>query len=630
MQVGLWLLFGCPVLSDDDLAGRRDLDGDGAESMQFGGDDCDDNDASVFPGANDVWYDGTDADCAKNSDFDQDGDGYESSEYGGDDCDDTSVDFHPGAAESDCTDETDYNCDGSSPFVDGDSDLVPECVDCDDTNPAVGSSLAWYPDADGDSFGATDDPEYSCTPSDGRIADGTDCDDTNAAIYPGATEYCGGVDHDCDGEGNEDNSVDRVTFYADADGDGYGNESGPLLACVAPPGFVCASGDCDDTDPLRHPNAIEWACNEQDDDCDGDAPVGTLFVPEDYNEIQEAIDVAVDGDVVCIAAGTYEENLEISRPGITIEGAGAGETILDGTGRRRVVNVYYADRTTLRGFTAMNGANQSGAGVLVDHALEFLGEDLELAENSNANGFNAYTSDIRLRYVTVRDNDSEGYIGEGGGVWIAQSTGSLDHVLIAGNEMLMQDGCTGAGMYVQASVLDIQYLVVAGNRCTSSDDGLPTGGAGVGQYGSSTITLSQAVLVGNVSDSGAGGSGGGNWWLDNGSESLTAINVVNVGHVSDTDDCGGWCGEAFADWTLRYTNTWGNGFYDFAMADPSGANGNISVDPMFSDISAANPMDWDYRLATGSPLIDGGDPSVLDPDCSPSDMGIYGGPSGTW
>ncbi|MFH1468246.1 MAG: MopE-related protein [Pseudomonadota bacterium] len=40
-----------------------DADGDGADSLAAGGDDCDDRDATVFPGAPERWHDGVDNDC---------------------------------------------------------------------------------------------------------------------------------------------------------------------------------------------------------------------------------------------------------------------------------------------------------------------------------------------------------------------------------------------------------------------------------------------------------------------------------------------------------------------------------------------------------------------------------------
>ncbi|MFZ5477905.1 MAG: MopE-related protein, partial [Myxococcota bacterium] len=57
------------------------------------------------------------------------------------------------------------------------------------------------------------------------------------------------------------------TFYADADGDGFG--SAPTEACDAPSGHVETGGDCDDADPAAYPGAPETSLDGVDQDCDG-------------------------------------------------------------------------------------------------------------------------------------------------------------------------------------------------------------------------------------------------------------------------------------------------------------------------------------------------------------------------
>jgi hypothetical protein len=57
------------------------------------------------------------------------------------------------------------------------------------------------------------------------------------------------------------------------------------------------------------------------------------------------------------------------------------------------------------------------------------------------------------------------------------------------------------------------------------------------------------------------------------------------------------------------------------VADPAGASGNISADPLFVSAASGN-----FHLSVGSPAINAGDPAVLDLDTSRSDMGSTGGP----
>ena len=48
-----------------------------------------------------------------------------------------------------------------------------------------------------------------------------------------------------------------------------------------------------------------------------------------YATIQEAVDAAVDGDIVLVSAGTFREQVTVSGKDITIQGAGAGQTIIE-------------------------------------------------------------------------------------------------------------------------------------------------------------------------------------------------------------------------------------------------------------------------------------------------------------
>ncbi|MEQ1505355.1 MAG: MopE-related protein, partial [Myxococcota bacterium] len=164
-----------------------------------------------------------------------------------------------------------------------------------DPGPAVDAGDPALSDPDGtrSDIGATGGPDaVRDRDLDGAI-DGPDCDDTDPAVYPGATEVCDGVDDDCDGAIDDaDPSLDprdAVDGWVDADGDGFGDDATePATACELPRGAVTVGGDCDDADPTTHPGAAlrcgdDADCDGAIDPCDSDAralaPIGPAGGP---------------------------------------------------------------------------------------------------------------------------------------------------------------------------------------------------------------------------------------------------------------------------------------------------------------------------------------------------------------
>ena len=241
----------------------------------------------------------------------------------GDDCDDSNASINPDAAEVCDADDVDEDCDGTVDDADDDVSDQPTWYrdadadgygdanqsiiacdapagytdvvgDCDDADPqenganaeicdgldndcdgqvdegAAGGSSAWYQDNDGDGYGNTGAAQYACTQPVGFVTTGTDCDDNNASAYPGSVEVCGGGDEDCDGQVDESGAVNATSWYADVDGDGYGDPSTSTIACTQPFAYVSNSDDCNDRTATAYPGGTE-TCDSQniDEDCNG-------------------------------------------------------------------------------------------------------------------------------------------------------------------------------------------------------------------------------------------------------------------------------------------------------------------------------------------------------------------------
>lgn len=294
-------------------SGCIDLDGDqyGVGPQCLGVPDCNDQNAKINPGADEICGDSIDQDCDLTADdgcpgvdcVDHDGDGFgvgkdcvipdtndnDKDDYpwapptspgegkgwvdlDGDgwgvgpgwtdvpDCNDSDPKTHPGVGKEKCGDGIDNDCDytvddGCSGVdcVDNDGDgwgVGNDCtmIDPDDSNPDI------YPysdceDKDKDGFGV------------GSGCHGIpDADDNDPEVNPKQEEICGdGKDND--GDLTVDDGCPGVSCF-DGDGDGFGI------------GADCVLADCDDTNKDVHPWAVETCGDNKDNNCNGIADDG--------------------------------------------------------------------------------------------------------------------------------------------------------------------------------------------------------------------------------------------------------------------------------------------------------------------------------------------------------------------
>jgi hypothetical protein len=324
-------LLACTVDSCDEALDQcahvaTDLDGDAHFSPSCGGDDCDDGEATVYPGAPELC-DHLDNDCDGDIAEDGDGDGFFDAALcpEGNDCDDGDRTVHPGAVET--CDGVDTNCvDGvaDEEDTDGDGALDPTCGgdDCDDEDADV-SPLATErcngldddcDDEADEGFDCVMGLDYECETacgSTGLAACGTDCTLPDECPFP--AETCDGSDEDCDGDIDEDFDCvagEAATCTTTCGSSGVGTctatcEAAPPALCVPPvevcngvddncsgqidEGFLCAAGatgactttcgstgtgpcstECEPASPDDCAPPVESCADLVDNDCDGD------------------------------------------------------------------------------------------------------------------------------------------------------------------------------------------------------------------------------------------------------------------------------------------------------------------------------------------------------------------------
>src|SRR5205085_2868350 len=221
-----------------------------------------------------------------------------------------------------------------------------------------------------------------------------------------------------------------------------------------------------------------------------------------YAHIQDAINAASSGDTISIGAGTYAEHLDIEK-NLTLLGAGAQTTVIDGSGGGRAVTVGLSNAAadvTLAGVTIRHGNVRAGAGGF---------------------GGGLYTAGkLTLTNSTVRDNTAATY---GGGIDNDAGTLTLTADTISGNTAPW-----GGGIYNTGPVT-LTNSTVSGNSCSYNG----AFGGGIDDY-SGSLTLTNSTVSGNTT---SGRGGGISIWRGASVTSKTTILAGNT--AASGPDCSG-------------------------------------------------------------------------------------------
>lgn len=316
-----------------------------------------------------------------------------------------------------------------------------------------------------------------------------DCDDEDAAVYPGAIEVCNDKDDDCNGMVDGYDAVDALTWYQDRDGDGYGDPASAVATCTPPKGATSNYQDCNDDDATWNPATPEQ-CNGIDENCDGDTYdeygtatwedasgartdvsallfAGTIKDPVTVGDL--AGDLVISAGTLFLCDGTWHLQMVFEDPhsAVRIHGmSGALRTFVttSGTSGGPEGSILTVNNTSVRveGVTFYGGAGTggvTGGAITVTHEVDgSRPPSPNLTLNASAVQFNhtQYGGGIAITnegWVSLEDTVVLGNTADvaGGGVWLAG-----DGQVSCSTSILHEGGvvdnlaATGGGVYLAA------------------------------------------------------------------------------------------------------------------------------------------------------------------------------------
>jgi hypothetical protein len=223
--------------------------------------------------------------------------------------------------------------------------------------------------------------------------------------------------------------------------------------------------------------------------------IATIHTVTDFGDtgaagqLRTLMNAAAAGDTIFVPAGTIvltgaaAENanasgdLDVTKD-LTIVGAGAELTVIDGGGVDRVFQVASGVTASISGMTLRNGSvdpdapsDPSGGGVLNRGVLTLA--DVVVADNFAGGGggiANFSGGDLTLVGSTVSGNRSTGVTANGGGISnFADMT--IDSSTISGNEVFGLSSSTLGGGIITLGTMSITNTTISGNRASGNFGG---------------------------------------------------------------------------------------------------------------------------------------------------------------
>ncbi|MBL7152805.1 MAG: right-handed parallel beta-helix repeat-containing protein [Phycisphaerae bacterium] len=314
------------------------------------------------------------------------------------------------------------------------------------------------------------------------------------------------------------------------------------------------------------------------------ASAATRHVPDQYPNIQAAIDDCNDGDTVIIAPGTYtgpgNRDIDFKGKPITVRSTDPNDpqivasTVIDCQNAGRGFHFANGEErdSILEGLTITNGSARGrlGGGIFCDHSSPTTRYcRIRQCTAWVGGGICLQFANATVINCTVTANYAS---SKGGGIHLRSGTNVISNCLIADNSVLWR----GGGLNATDGNLSIANCVIAHNSAASSN-----GGGGGLFFTGGTQTITNCSIANNSTK-----LTGGAILCDTSTPII--VNSIFWGNTASS------LANMHPGTLVSYSNVQGG----------YSGTGNIGADPLFIDPGVGN-----YHLSAGSPCIDAGDPA---------------------
>jgi hypothetical protein len=380
-----------------------------------------------------------------------------------------------------------------------------------------------------------------------------------------------------------------------------------------------------------------------------DGKIGSGTFADPYRNPQRAFNDAADSDTIMIFPGLYQAaqisfidslcgncekpktrvkasyGFRIKDKGLIIIGSGSDSTVL-------ITNAGY-------GVFFQNSHNSQIRDIRISGGIR----DLDGAATDG--GIVIRQSRVTITNCVISDNTNRpdsiivginGIIGREGAELIIEQNSILNNTwdgiaLYRGATAYIADNVINGGRGAGIGITWDATAIIIRNRISNY-------WKGIGSFGDSRVVASNNVVFDNL---GWGMIATGTSYMDatnnviyhNGNcgmaiwgEQCTgrfSNNIISENGWRDEWVCpcvGIWNAGKLFNFDISYNDVWNNKTGEYRdMPDPTDSNGNLKLDPKFASTDT-------FNLAPESPLRDKGNPLLGDPDGTPSDIGIFGGP----